>query len=170
MDTHHSNHSQDAITWRNFIPLIALLAGITVLVILKQLYSGWNSTEAMIDFMGIFFFVFGSFKLWNWKQFADAYQIYDVIAQQSTVYAYGYPLIEIGLGILYLLRMFPMFTNITTLIVMLISAYGVAIELQKNRTIPCACLGLVFQIPMTYVTLAEDLIMALMALYMIYAG
>ena len=58
MDTHHSNHSQDAITWRNFIPLIALLAGITVLVILKQLYSGWDSTEAMIDFMGIFFIVF----------------------------------------------------------------------------------------------------------------
>lgn len=125
---------------------------------------------AMTDFMGIFFIVFGSFKLWNWKNFADAYQIYDVIAQQSITYAYGYPLIEIGLGTLYLLQMFPLFTNITTFIVMLISAYGVAIELQKKRTIPCACLGLVFQIPMTYVTLAEDLIMAIMALYMIYAG
>jgi hypothetical protein len=50
---------------------------------------------------------------------------------------------------------------------MLISALGVANELRKKQTIMCACLGTVFKIPMTYVTLFEDLLMASMALYML---
>jgi hypothetical protein len=50
---------------------------------------------------------------------------------------------------------------------MLVSAVGIGMELAKKKEIQCACLGLVFNIPMTYVTLAEDLLMALMALLML---
>jgi hypothetical protein len=50
---------------------------------------------------------------------------------------------------------------------MLVSAAGVARELWKGREIMCACLGVVFKIPMTYVTLLEDLLMAAMAGFML---
>jgi hypothetical protein len=50
---------------------------------------------------------------------------------------------------------------------MLISAAGVARELLKKNRIPCACLGMVFVLPMTTVTLLEDLLMAVMATAML---
>jgi hypothetical protein len=57
--------------------------------------------------------------------------------------------------------------HVFTLLLMLMSAVGVAVELHKGKEIVCACLGAVFNIPMTYVTLLEDLLMAAMAAYML---
>lgn len=51
--------------------------------------------------------------------------------------------------------------------VMLIGAYGVYRKLRAHEEIPCACLGTVFKVPMTWVTLGEDLLMAGMALFLI---
>jgi hypothetical protein len=51
---------------------------------------------------------------------------------------------------------------------MLIGAAGVWRELRKNNQIPCACLGVVFKIPMTWVTFIEDVAMAAMAAAMIF--
>ncbi len=125
----------------------------------------WMDTNiAMSDFMAGFFLVFGAFKLLRLNAFAEAYAMYDIIAKRSTTYAYLYPFIEIILGFAYLFRLYPTATNLVTLIVMIISSMGVAQELAQKRTIECACLGMVFKIPMTYVTLCEDLLMAGMAL------
>jgi prepilin signal peptidase PulO-like enzyme (type II secretory pathway) len=81
-------------------------------------------------------------------------------------YSYLYPFIEFFLGIAYLIRWHSFYINLITFIIMIIGAIGVAIELSKKRTITCACLGLVFKIPMTYVTLIENVTMAAMALLM----
>ena len=54
-----------------------------------------------------------------------------------------------------------------TLVLMAVGAAGVARALAQKRQIPCACLGVVFKIPMTWVTLVEDLVMAVMAGVMI---
>ncbi len=62
----------------------------------------------------------------------------------------------------------PFETNVFTLALMFVSAAGVFNELRKGKTVICACLGAVFKIPMTYETLAEDLIMAIMALAMLF--
>ncbi len=169
-NTHNHEHkaeTQSSYTVRDFLPLITLFAIIVLLTALRQWYSGWYWCSAMSDFMGFFFIIFGFFKIINWHGFAEAYATYDIIAQRSRLYAYAYPLIELTLGVLYLARWYPTFTNVTTLIVMLISSIGVANELRKKKTIVCACLGVVFKIPMTYVTLLEDLLMASMALAML---
>lgn len=121
----------------------------------------------MLDFMGIFFLVFGGFKIINLKGFAEAYAIYDLIAKRFKLYALFYPFIELILGFLYLLRWKLLFAHWTVLILMIVSAIGVAVELSQKKNIQCACLGTVFKIPMTYVTLLEDLLMALMAAIMI---
>ncbi len=153
---------------RNFQPLIIIFALIIAFVGLRQFIVGsWNLVRAMNDFMGAFFVIFGGFKIINWRGFVQAYKIYDLLAQQSTLYAYLYPLIELALGIAYLARLFPIATNLITFIVMLISAIGVAIELSKGKDIMCACLGVVFKLPMTYVTLLEHILMAGMSLGML---
>lgn len=154
---------------KNFLPLIIIFSTILVATITKQFFTDvWDIHTLMYDFMGLFFIVFGGFKIINLTMFAEAYASYDLIAAKSKLYAHAYPFIELTLGVLYLLHWYPMFTNVTTIIIMLISAAGVAHALYKNEQITCACLGMVFKIPMTYVTLLEDLLMALMAGLMLF--
>lgn len=161
---HMSEHQETRYSFKDFLPLIIIALIIIVLTVAHQLYYGFNSMEAMRIFMALFFLVFGSFKIINLKAFAKAYAEYDIISKQFYGYGYLYPFIELGLGIAYLMNLAPVLTNIITLIIMLISAWGVFIELRKGHMIVCACLGVVFKLPMTWVTLFEDLIMALMAL------
>ncbi len=157
----------DQYTFKNFLPLITIISIILVFTLARQLYSGFNLTNAMLDFMAGFFIVFGLFKIFNLAGFAMAYQEYDIIAKHISWYAYVYPFIELALGFCYLFRLQVRLANWITLALMIIGSVGVAIELAKGKEIICACLGAVFKIPMTYVTLAEDIIMGLMALYMI---
>lgn len=79
-----------------------------------------------------------------------------------------YPFIELFLGIAYFDQWHLNIINFITLILMFVSALGVANELSKGKNIVCACLGALFKIPMTYVTLIEDLMMALMAFVMLF--
>ncbi|MDP3725587.1 MAG: hypothetical protein Q8R36_00140 [bacterium] len=47
-------------------------------------------------------------------------------------------------------------------------ALGVFLKLRDGEVVPCACLGVVFKIPMTWVTFIEDLLMAVMAAFMLF--
>ena len=166
----HMEHSPDIIDhfkMSDYIPLIIIFGVIIAITCGLQWYRGFSFIGALSDFMAAFFLIFGFFKIINWPQFVKAYGEYDLLAQKSVAYAYAYPLIEIGLGILYLFRLYPVFTNVVTLIVMCISSLGVLVALRKKNNIVCACLGAVFKLPMTYVSLFEDLLMAAMALCML---
>lgn len=163
-----ANLSSPRYTLKQFLPLIIIFLLIIILTFAKGYFFGpftWHA--AMYDFMGFFFLVFGAFKAFNLQKFAESYSMYDLLAQRSRWYALIYPFIELTLGVLYLMHWAGKAVNFFTLVLMLISAAGVAIELLKGKKITCACLGAVFNIPMTYVTLLEDLLMAAMAAYML---
>lgn len=132
-----------------------------------QLVRGFDLYAALYDFMAAFFIIFSLFKIINLPGFVMAYREYDIIAKQLPVYAYLYPFIELTLGIMYFMRYQLIIANGVTLVLMILSSIGVALELAQGNAIACACLGAVFNIPMTYVTLAEDLLMGLMALFML---
>ncbi len=155
-------------TLKDFLPLISILA--VIVLFTAYMLSTTSSPDVMFGmrmFMSGFFLIFGVFKIIKWKGFVQAYQEYDVLAKKSIFYAYLYPLIEIGLGLAYFFALNLLLTNIITLIIMLIGSYGVWLKLKEKEDIPCACLGVVFKLPMTKVTLFEDLLMALMAVTMI---
>ncbi|MBY0353514.1 phosphotransferase [Candidatus Babeliales bacterium] len=159
---------KNSYTVKNFLPLIIIFSIITTVTLLKQTLSPSFSVHTlMLDFMGIFFVTFSLFKIINLKNFAQAYAEYDLIAKRSRSYALAYPFIELSLGVSYLLRWQLALAHWVTLVVMLISAAGVAYALAQSKNIECACLGMVFRVPMTYVTLGEDLLMVLMAAIMI---
>lgn len=163
------NDSVRTYSIRDFAPLIIIFTVIILLTIVKSiLVDNTLLMVYMMNFMGFFFLVFGLFKIFNLKNFAQAYSMYDLIAKRSKFYAYSYPFIEVVLGVLYLLQYNSIIINSVTIVLMSISALGVAYELSQGKKIVCACLGTVFKIPMTYVTLAEDLLMVIMALVMIF--
>ncbi len=94
--------------------------------------------------------------------------MYDIIAKKSIIYAYIYPFIEFALGFMYLFGFIPLATAIITIVIMGISAIGVLQKLNNREVLMCACLGMVFQVPMTWVTFFEDVLMIVMAFLMIY--
>lgn len=154
-------------TVQDFLPLIIIFSLIGLITLGHQLYYGFNFMAGMRIMMAAFFLIFGLFKVINLAGFAEAYSMYDLIAQRLYWYGYLYPFLELFLGVAYLLKWRLFEINIFTLVLMSVSAVGVFNELRKGKTIVCACLGAVFKIPMTYVTLAEDLIMAVMAVVML---
>lgn len=171
MKTNHeaNNHtSHGSYSINDFIPLIVIVSAITLATAVKQMMFGVDLHEAMIDFMGFFFLVFGFFKVINLHGFAQAYSTYDIIAKKSNAYGYAYPFIELALGGMYLMRFQLTAAHWITLVLMAVSSVGVAQALREKRELVCACLGNVFKLPMTYVTLAEDVLMGAMAAYILF--
>ena len=117
----------------------------------------------MQQFMAGFFLVFSAFKLLDIRGFADGYATYDLLARRWHAYGYVYPFLELGLGILYLTQWFPTTTQVATIIIMGFSSIGVINSLIKKQKFQCACLGTIIKVPLSIVTLVEDLTMVMLA-------
>lgn len=151
--------------WNTYFPLVLIflyLLGGTLLIEIKL--GNFDGMRMMNHFMGAFFVTFSFFKFLNLSGFVDAYRSYDLLAKAIPLYGWIYPWIELGLGIAYFVGYWQSAIYATTLIVMLISSIGVIQSLLRKKQIQCACLGTVFKLPMTKITLFEDLSMAAMAL------
>lgn len=141
--------------------IVGFIAGVTLLVGIRA--GRFDMQDMMSNFMAGFFIVFGFFKLLDLRGFVETYRTYDLIAIATPRWAWAYPFVELTLGAAYLLRVVPTVINVATLVLMLIGAVGVGRALTKRQRIRCACLGTVLNLPMTTVTLVEDLGMAVMA-------
>jgi hypothetical protein len=164
---------QTSLGWfATYRPLLLILAYLLVGSLLIQVSQyGMSSVhwhETMRYFMAGFFLVFSFFKLLDIKAFADAYAGYDLLAKRWHGWGMIYPFVELGLGLAYLANWNPLITNWITLIIMGFSAIGVIHAVMDKRSIRCACLGTVFKLPMSTVTIIEDLGMVVMAAYMLF--
>lgn len=151
-------------TWfQTYLPLLVIM-GLIALVSFKEAYDfhGW-----MMSFMAGFFIVFGGFKLFDLKGFADAYQTYDIIAMRSRAYALAYPFIEIALGFAFLFHYQMKAAVWASIIIMTIGLVGVIKAIRSKQQIKCACLGTSLNLPMSTVTLVEDAGMLIMGLMML---
>jgi len=164
----YNKHMKFYFKFRSFVPLIVIIIIILSLAITKAAYTGlWMGPSLMIDFMGWWFIIFGGFKLIKLSAFAEAYSMYDIIAKRIKAYGYVYPFIEIALGLMFLLRFEIIVAAWITFILMVINSIGASRGVRDKKVLMCACLGTVFKLPMSYVSLGEDLLMAVMALIII---
>jgi hypothetical protein len=155
----------------SYYPIFLLLGFLVLGPVLLEAGSGaFDWPRAMGRFMGGFFLAFAFFKLLDVRAFADAYAGYDVVAGRWRAYGYAYPFIELVLGAAYLSGFRPALTSGITLVVMSVGTVGVVRTLLARRKVRCACLGAVFNLPMSFVTLAEDALMVVMAAAMLVAA
>ncbi len=152
-------------TYQPLLTIVAYILGVSLLVELGQ--PNFEHTRWMRHFMAGFFLVFSFFKMLNIRAFASSYAMYDLLAMRWQTYGLIYPFIELSLGIAYLTDYKPYTTNLITLIVMAFSSLGVIQSVMNKQKIRCACLGTVFNLPMSTVTIIEDLLMAGMAAWML---
>ena len=150
-------------------PLILIVIFITGVSILTQYpFEGFSVELWMRHFMAGFFIVFSFFKFLNLEGFANSYRMYDIVSAKWKGWGYIYPFVELALGILYLLNIAKFETNLATVIILGISSIGVIKSNLDKKKIKCACLGDVFNLPMSTVTIVEDLTMVVMAGWMLY--
>ncbi len=129
--------------------------------------SAVTTGETMRYFMAGFFLVFSFFKLLDIRAFATAYADYDLLAARWHGWGMVYPFVELALGMAYLSNFNPVLTHWATIVVMGFSAIGVVRAVMNKTQIQCACLGAVFKLPMSTVTIVEDVGMVLMAASML---
>ena len=60
-----------------------------------------------------------------------------------------------------------MLTNVVTFMIVIVSIIGVLQSVANKRKIKCACLGAVFNLPMSTVTIIEDALMIVMSVIML---
>jgi hypothetical protein len=149
----------------SYYPLLLILLFLLGGTALVEVGAGgaFDWMRAMRHFMAGFFLVFGFFKLLNVPAFADAYRGYDVVAKAWPGWGYVYPFVEVALGAAYLANVLPVGVNVVTLVVMGVSTVGVVQSVLNRRQIRCACLGTVFNLPMSAITIVEDVTMVLMS-------
>jgi copper chaperone CopZ len=145
---------------KTYYPLFLILSLIAL--------AAFTSSEWMRNFMAGFFIVFGAFKLLDVPKFAQAYGRYDVVAKVFKPWGYAYPFIETALGFAFLFSFHMPILLWIALLLSLVGAIGVIQSVVNKQTIQCACLGTVFQLPMSTVTIIENLGMAAMAGWMIF--
>lgn len=145
------------VTYKPVLLIFAYITGITLLIEWIQgdfLWMRW-----MNNFMAGFFLLFSFFKLLNLKGFVESYSMYDIVAKQWKAWGYLYAFIELALGIAFLTGFNPLVTNAVTFVVMTVSIIGVLQSVLNKRKIKCACLGDVFNLPMSSITILEDSLM-----------
>lgn len=144
-------------TYKPILVIFAYIIAATAITENLQPVFSWM--RWMSHFMAGFFLVFSFFKLLNLKGFVESYAMYDVIAKKWAGWGYVYVFTELALGLAFLSGFNPLLTNAATLIVMSISIIGVLQSVLNKRKIKCACLGDIFKLPMSTVTIIEDALM-----------
>ncbi len=148
-------------TYQPLLLVVSYVIGLTVFA--ESMLGGPVWSRAMMYFMGFFFLGFAFFKLLNVSGFADAFSTYDILAKRSRWYALAYPWIELTLGLIYLSGQIPVVAAMATIAIMGVGLIGVVAAVRRQQTIQCACLGTVFNLPMSVVTIIENSVMIAMA-------
>jgi copper chaperone CopZ len=165
-DTLTTPMAEDKTKLEQLKPLLLIIFYLTAASALLH-YKDWSWSEFMLDFMGLFYIVFGFFKMLDLKGFPDSFRMYDPLAKRLPIYGWAYPFIETALGLMFLMRFEVDVALISTLIVLGITTIGVTKTLLDKKSIRCACLGTALKLPMTEATLIENTVMIAMAVLML---
>lgn len=166
----HNEAMEQTKSWfTTYKPVLLIFVYIFLVTALVELTAeDIDISRWMRHFMAGFFLTFSFFKMLNLKGFKDSYLMYDIIARKFPAWGYIYAFTELLLGIAFLINFNPIITNSVTFVVMSISIVGVLQTVLDKKTIKCACLGDVFNLPMSTVTIIEDGLMIIMSLVMLF--
>lgn len=158
---HH--HAPAVESREEYKKLAYIIGGIFVVSTALTLIRGFDIGRWMGDFMAVFFITFAAFKFYDLEGFAHAYRNYDILAQRIRPWGYIYPFIEAFLGFWYLLSEAPTNLLVLTLLITGTASIGVWREVKRKSRFHCACLGTFIRLPLSRVSLIENVSMFVMA-------
>jgi copper chaperone CopZ len=153
----------ETISWlATYKPLLIIFSFITGVAFITAFHNQIFELEHfwlnmfLHNFMTGFFLVFSFFKLLDVSAFAKSFKQYDLLAKYIPGYAAQYPFIELSIGIACLINYELQMIYITEIAIMAIGLIGVVKSNLNKQKIQCACLGTVFKLPMSSITIIEN--------------
>ncbi|KGO88625.1 heavy metal transporter [Flavobacterium rivuli WB 3.3-2 = DSM 21788] len=164
------NQPEVAKSWAaTYKPILLIFGYISAISLITAMWGdGFSGMTFMRVFMAGFFLTFSFFKMLDLKGFAESYAMYDVVAKKIPAWGYVYAFLELALGLAFALNFAPLYVNAFTAVLMAVSLLGVLQSVFNKKQIRCACLGAVFNLPMSTVTIIEDGLMIAMSIAMIF--
>lgn len=164
------NQPEATKSWaETYKPILLIFGYITVVSSIAAFWgNGFSGMTFMRIFMAGFFLIFSFFKMLDLKGFAESYAMYDIVAKKIPAWGYLYAFLELSLGLAFAVDFEPVFTNAFTAVLMSVSLLGVLQSVFSKKQIRCACLGAVFNLPMSTVTIIEDGLMIAMSVAMLF--
>ncbi len=157
----------------SYTPVVALFA-MTALLALAASYAASGSLftlRALEWFIGFSMVVLAMLKLQNVESFATMFLNYDLLAKRWVPYSYIYPFAEGVAGVLMVAGALTWLSVPIALFIGTIGAVSVfkAVYIDK-RELKCACVGGSSNVPLGFVSLTENLMMIVMAIWMGFAS
>lgn len=151
----------------------AKLAGIFIFLIISATLMGAmgsiNAVEWIRWFMGGLMVIFGGLKLLGIEVFVKVFPLYDLIAKRFSVYKYIYPLLQVFLGLLFLIGIFPFFRNIAVIIIGTSGLIGMVKVVSKRGSIRLSYLGTILRLRFSTVIIIENTLMVSLSIIMLFA-
>jgi glutaredoxin len=157
----------------SYTPVIAVFA-IAALLALGVSFAAFGNAftvRAAEWFVAFSMAILAMLKLQDIEKFSTMFLGYDLLAKRWVPYAYAYPFLEAGAGVLMAAHALNWLSIPVALVIGTIGAVSVfyAVYIQR-REIKCACVGGSSNVPLGFVSLTENLFMIGMALWMVFAG
>lgn len=158
-----------AVTYKPVIAIFSMTA-------LMALAAGWLAFGTVLDWRVLRWFIAFSMvvlaiqKLQDLESFSTMFLGYDLLARRWVPYSYIYPFAEGAAGVLMIAGVLRLVAAPVALFIGTVGAVSVfyAVYIQK-RDIKCACVGGNSKVPLGFVSLTENLMMAAMAVWMLLA-
>jgi glutaredoxin len=150
-------------------PVIAVFA----VAALMASATGWAASGSLLSAQVIKWFIAFSMcilailKLRDLESFSNMFLGYDLLARKVVRYAYVYPFAEAFAGVLMIAGALTWLAAPLALFIGSVGAWSVfqAVYIEK-RDLKCACVGGDSNVPLGFVSLTENLMMVVMALWM----
>jgi len=158
---------KDAETYQ---PVIAIF-GVSFLMALAVGWAVLGTIDVVRTvewFVAIAMCFLGVQKLQNIETFSTMFLNYDLLARRWVRYGYVYPFAEAGAGVLMIAGALTWLAAPVALVIGGIGAVSVfkAVYIDK-RALKCACVGGGSTVPLGFVSLTENVMMVLMAVWML---
>lgn len=142
---------------------IAVLVFIFLAATLMSTLITFRLVDWVRWFVGSSFLVFGGFKLISFESFLQVFPRYDPLGARYSWYAHAYPIVEVLLGIFYILDIAPGIRYVFSFGLVVFGLIGMAINLDRQGpSSQHTWLGNTFKLPMSTAILFEDTILAVL--------
>lgn len=161
-----SVHDAKALSYR---PIIAIFTVTALMAVATQLAAGELAVMPfLMNFVAFSMCVLAILKLRDLDSFSSQFLGYDLLAKRVVRYAYFYPFAEAFVGVGMLLPALHVLVAPVGLFIGGVGAVSVikAVYIDR-RELKCACVGGNSNVPLGFVSLTENLMMVLMALWII---
>jgi glutaredoxin len=154
----------------SYTPVLVVFAVCALLAMAVSFHTFGSALTVQAGewFIAFAMVILAMLKLQDIEKFSSMFLGYDLLAQRWVPYAYAYPFLEAGAGVLMAAHALDWLSVPVALFIGTIGAVSVfyAVYVQK-RELKCACVGGSSNVPLGFVSLTENLAMVGMAVWML---